>query len=391
MQRLSGLVLMAAGLAVGLVTFEGTAGSLSADEKSGGSSIRGVDAGQRLQLEVLARAAAEARVPALERGGLKSIAALPGAQIRQGSLLGSLDDREAALTVELAERDLEAARQKRESSKKVEIAEAAVQEGRRQLDEATEEAQATEQAAVDESSVQLSRKMEELAEDRLERARVAREQSERSVPAAEWFALQNEREQARIRTAAAERERGVAALRSRAAHALVERQRASLQRLELQLMEAKADREAELIQLQNLQTTLEIARARFDRRQLLAPFDGVVVEQFKQPGEWCEAGEAVLRVLQLNPLHLEGFAPADAATRLRPGQKINAELVVETRGKPPAAEPVLPKQKLEGRLIFVSPEVDALNRQVRVRAEVDNPELRVRPGENLLMHVWLTE
>jgi multidrug resistance efflux pump len=381
MQRLSGLVLMAAGLAVGLVTFEVTAGSLSADEKSGGSSIRGVDAGQRLQLEVLARAAAEARVPALERGGLKSIAALPGAQIRQGSLLGSLDDREAALTVELAERDLEAARQKRESSKKVEIAEAAVQEGRRQLDEATEEAQATEQAAVDESSVQLSRKMEELAEDRLERARVAREQSERSVPAAEWFALQNEREQARIRTAAAERERGVAALRSRAAHALVERQ----------LMEAKADREAELIQLQNLQTTLEIARARFDRRQLLAPFDGVVVEQFKQPGEWCEAGEAVLRVLQLNPLHLEGFAPADAATRLRPGQKINAELVVETRGKPPAAEPVLPKQKLEGRLIFVSPEVDALNRQVRVRAEVDNPELRVRPGENLLMHVWLTE
>jgi multidrug efflux pump subunit AcrA (membrane-fusion protein) len=391
MQRLSDLILMAAAVAVALVTFEHTALRVSADEKPAESLRRGADAGEGLRLEVLARAAAEARVPALERGSLKSIVALPGAQILRGSHLGSLDDREAALTVELAERDLEAARHKRESSKKVEIAEAAVQEGRRQLDEATEEAQATEQAAVDESSVQLARKMEELADDRLERARVARGQSERSVPAAEWFALQNERDQAEIRTAAAERERAVAALRARAAHALVERQRASLQRLELQLMEAKADREAELIQLRNLQTTLEIARARFERRQLMAPCDGVVVEQFKQPGEWCEAGEAVLRVLQLNPLHLEGFAPADTATLLRPGQEVSAELIVETRGSPPAAESVLPRHKLKGRLIFVSPEVDALNRQVRIRAEVDNPELRVRPGENLLMHVQLKE
>lgn len=347
-----------------------------------------------LQLQGLARAAAEARIPALERGGLKSIDIQPGAHASSGSQLATLDEREAALTVELAERDLLAAEQKYQSSRKVEIAEAAVEEGRRQLEEALEQAAAAELLAADESPVQLARKLEELAEDRLERARVSREQSERSVPASEWFALQNEWEQSRIRTEAATRERAMAVSRSRAARSLVEQQRAALQKLELQLQEAHSDREDARLQLANLQTTLEIAQARLDRRRITAPFDGVVVEHLKQAGEWCEAGEPVIRILQLNPLHLEGFTSADAAAVLKTGQKVRARLANAGSTAAPVASGTgtgtqLPPLVLEGRLIFVSPEVDALNHQVRIRAEVANPELRLRPGENVLLEVLL--
>ncbi|MEY3174083.1 MAG: hypothetical protein RLZZ436_1997 [Planctomycetota bacterium] len=353
-----------------------------------------------LQLQGLARAAAEARIPALERGGLKSIDIQPGAHASSGSQLATLDEREAALTVELAERDLLAAEQKYQSSRKVEIAEAAVEEGRRQLEEALEQAAAAELLAGDESPVQLARKLEELAEDRLERARVSREQSERSVPASEWFALQNEWEQSRIRTEAATRERAMAVSRSRAARSLVEQQRAALQKLELQLQEAHSDREDARLQLANLQTTLEIAQARLDRRRITAPFDGVVVEHLKQAGEWCEAGEPVIRILQLNPLHLEGFTSADAAAVLKTGQKVRARLANAGSTAAPVASATgsgsgsatgsqLPPLVLEGRLIFVSPEVDALNHQVRIRAEVANPELRLRPGENVLLEVLL--
>lgn len=347
-----------------------------------------------LQLQGLARAAAEARIPALERGGLKSIDIQPGAHASSGSQLATLDEREAALTVELAERDLLAAEQKYQSSRKVEIAEAAVEEGRRQLEEALEQAAAAELLAGDESPVQLARKLEELAEDRLERARVSREQSERSVPASEWFALQNEWEQSRIRTEAATRERAMAVSRSRAARSLVEQQRAALQKLELQLQEAHSDREDARLQLANLQTTLEIAQARLDRRRITAPFDGVVVEHLKQAGEWCEAGEPVIRILQLNPLHLEGFTSADAAAVLKTGQKVRARLANAGSTAAPVASGTgtgtqLPPLVLEGRLIFVSPEVDALNHQVRIRAEVANPELRLRPGENVLLEVLL--
>ncbi len=345
-----------------------------------------------LQFQCLARAAAEARVPALERGGLKSIDVLPGIHVSQGNQLAALDDREAVLTVQLAERELLAAQQKFESSRKVQIAEAAVEEGRQQLEEAEEQAQAAELLAADESPVQLARKLEELAKDKLERARVSRTQSERSVPAAEWFALQNEWDQSRIRTQAAVQERGMSASRSRAARSLVEQQRAALQRLELQLEEAQSDREDSRLQLQNLQTTLDIAQARLDRRRLTAPFDGVVVEHLKQAGEWCEAGEAVVRVLQLNPLHLEGFAAADTAASLKTGQKVRGQVLTAAASAETgngAQKDNFPPLVLEGRLIFISPEVDALNRQVRIRAEVANPEFRLRPGENVLLNVLL--
>jgi len=345
-----------------------------------------------LQFQGLARAAAEARVPALERGGLKSIDVQPGVRAPQGGLLAALDDREAALTVELAERELRAARQKHASSRKVEIAEAAVEEGRQQLEEAREQAEAAELLAADQSPVQLARKLQELAADKLERARVSREQSERSVPAAEWFALQNEWDQSRIREEASVQAGAMATTRSRAARSLVQQQRAALQRLELQLEESRSDREDAQLQLENLQTTLDIAQARLDRRRLTSPFDGVVVEHLKQPGEWCEAGEAVVRVLQLNPLHIEGFAAADVAGSLKPGLKVHAQVLTSATtpgSQPTAVKSEFPPVMLEGRLIFISPEVDALNRQVRIRAEVANPELCLRPGENVLLNVLL--
>ncbi len=33
-----------------------------------------------------------------------------------------------------------------------------------------------------------------------------------------------------------------------------------------------------------------------------------------------------------------------------------------------------------GHIVFVNPEIDPLNSQVRVWAEVENPDLKLRPG-----------
>jgi multidrug efflux pump subunit AcrA (membrane-fusion protein) len=159
--------LSAAGLLVSCLCLQGSAAWKTIDESP--STTATDSAGVRyLELPMLARAAAEAKVPALERGGLRSIDLAPGVQAKTGAQLASLEDREAALMVELAERDLEAARQKYKASKQIEIATAAVEEGRQHLEEATEEAEAAEQQAADETPVQLVRKLEELAADRLE-------------------------------------------------------------------------------------------------------------------------------------------------------------------------------------------------------------------------------
>jgi len=45
--------------------------------------------------------------------------------------------------------------------------------------------------------------------------------------------------------------------------------------------------------------------------------------------------------------------------------------IVGTENKP---------MEFAGHIVFVNPEIDPLNSQVRVWAEVENPDLKLRPG-----------
>ena len=43
--------------------------------------------------------------------------------------------------------------------------------------------------------------------------------------------------------------------------------------------------------------------------------------------------------------------------------------------------------KLPGKVVFVSPEIDPVNSQVNIWVEIDNEELRVRPGMRAKMTI----
>ena len=61
---------------------------------------------------------------------------------------------------------------------------------------------------------------------------------------------------------------------------------------------------------------------------------------------------------------------------------------VEAAGRAPPDSPVLlavelpdgQQAEFPGKLVFVSPEIDPVNAQVRVWAEIENEGLRLRPG-----------
>jgi macrolide-specific efflux system membrane fusion protein len=74
--------------------------------------------------------------------------------------------------------------------------------------------------------------------------------------------------------------------------------------------------------------------------------------------------------VRLDPLRAEGFAPADAFSGDRVGTSVT--ITVES--------PDRPSSRFTGKLIFVSPEVDPVNHQVRVLAEIENPDFALRPG-----------
>lgn len=111
------------------------------------------------------------------------------------------------------------------------------------------------------------------------------------------------------------------------------------------------------------QAELEYKRALADlqRRTLVSPIDGVVVERLKEPGEHIDF-EPVLKLAKLDPLRVEVYAPASLYGKIKPGIKANVipELGGDTRSY--SAEVILVDQVIDGpsntfgiRLAFPNP------------------------------------
>ncbi len=117
------------------------------------------------------------------------------------------------------------------------------------------------------------------------------------------------------------------------------------------------------------------------RRQVVSSLDGVVVQVNRRRGEWVEPGDKVMRILGTNPLRAEGFVKAD-------------DLEQELQDRPVTLQVKLPGgavAKFPGRVVFIDPEIDAVNAQVRVWAEVKNDDLKLRPGMRADMYVDVAE
>src|SRR5439155_10998738 len=94
------------------------------------------------------------------------------------------------------------------------------------------------------------------------------------------------------------------------------------------------------------------------RRQIVSPLDGVVVTLLHEKGEWVAAGEAVVQVVRIDRLRVEGFL---SAAEIGPEQVAGRPVSVEVQL---AAGRVV---RLTGQVVFISPLVQA-GSKYRVRA-----------------------
>jgi macrolide-specific efflux system membrane fusion protein len=116
---------------------------------------------------------------------------------------------------------------------------------------------------------------------------------------------------------------------------------------------------------------VEAAAKQLNDHQITAPITGMVVQVYRQAGEWLNRGDPVVRIIRLNRLRVEAFV--DGA---RYGADLNGCPVTFTTQLPPGNV----VGTFQGKITFVSPEVQPVNGQVRIWAEVDNPQLLLRPG-----------
>jgi RND family efflux transporter MFP subunit len=118
----------------------------------------------------------------------------------------------------------------------------------------------------------------------------------------------------------------------------------------------------------------ELAQNGIERREIRAPFDGVVQEITPHLGEWVKPGDPVLRMIKIDRLSVEGRAkaalynPADLADR-----NINVQVTL-AGGR---------NVQFVGKIVFIGSEIGGDERYA-VRAEVENRKENgqwvLRPG-----------
>ncbi len=139
---------------------------------------------------------------------------------------------------------------------------------------------------------------------------------------------------------------------------------------ELDVEQAEHDLELAQFVLQASRNDVQIANRGVERRRIVAPLSGLVVEINRRKGEWVEPGQPVMRILRMNRLHAEGFVHADDLRGELAGRPVRLHVRV------PSGE----RAEFPGTLSFVSPEINPVDGRVHVRAEVENTNLRLRPG-----------
>jgi RND family efflux transporter MFP subunit len=122
---------------------------------------------------------------------------------------------------------------------------------------------------------------------------------------------------------------------------------------------------------------VKIAERSIERRNVVSPIDGMVVQILHRRGEFVEAGHTVLRVLRINRLRAEGLLNARDLRGEPVGRRVTLTVMVPGSGE----------TQFAGKVVFVSPEINPVSGQTKVWAEIENPDLLLRPGLNGAMTI----
>jgi multidrug efflux system membrane fusion protein len=102
------------------------------------------------------------------------------------------------------------------------------------------------------------------------------------------------------------------------------------------------------------------------RTNVVAPFDGVLQEQFADKGDYLQVGDPIFSLENTNPIVIRGDATEHHIAQLQKGQKVTAEL--------------LSGETIEGKLTFIASMADSQSSTFRIEAEFANPDFKFFSG-----------
>lgn len=307
----------------------------------------------------------ECSIPARDSGQLKLLSAKKGTAVSKGQVLAVLENEQQELALShaklkhniatlLSKSDLNllAARAK------VEEVEAAMQVRRIALKVAKKE-------ASDDSAISIAEAETKLRQLERQRAEKARKAFERSVSESQMDRLKTDQQRWELEISKATTEQAVRKFKPAAEEAAIEQAQKEIARSQVAF---KVEQQNQVVAEFNQQledNAVQAAMWNLELRNVRSPIDGVVASVTVHPGEWVEAGTAVVRIIDLKRLRVEGLLAAELATQ---------NLV----GRP--AEVRLGDLTIPASVVWVGREIDPVDQLVSVYAEFDNPNGDVLPG-----------
>jgi membrane fusion protein (multidrug efflux system) len=111
------------------------------------------------------------------------------------------------------------------------------------------------------------------------------------------------------------------------------------------------------------------ARTTLSKMTLRAPFAGVVGLREVSVGEFVNAGQDLVTLVRLDPIEVDFSVPENALSQLRNGQKVS--ITVDA----------FPGNAFAGQVVAIDPVIDPNSRSAKLRAQIANPDGRLRPGQ----------
>jgi membrane fusion protein (multidrug efflux system) len=113
---------------------------------------------------------------------------------------------------------------------------------------------------------------------------------------------------------------------------------------------------------------LGLAKLALRNASVAAPFDGLVARRFISAGDHVAEGEKLFDLVALDPIEVEFHLTERDSGRVVIGDKVDVRVTP------------YPDEVFHATVHVVSPRIDPATRTLRVKALVENPERKLRPG-----------
>ena len=120
--------------------------------------------------------------------------------------------------------------------------------------------------------------------------------------------------------------------------------------------------------LASTEARVQLAKAKLAHSTIVAPFNGVVGLRAVSVGDYVSVGKQLITLTNIDPIKVDFRVPEIYLSRLKTGQPVQTRV------------DAVADRTFTGRIFAIDPVVDVNGRAIRLRANIPNADLTLKPG-----------